>query len=67
MDPNRYTPETILNLPTPRLLNHYKKIRYYPRYYDDTASPWYIYHKAMEKSIKQELDKREHVNKNKKR
>jgi hypothetical protein len=65
MDPNRHSLKSILILPTHRLLNYYKKIRHFPSYwsYEREKDP---HNDFIEKEIKKELDKREHVNRNKK-
>lgn len=58
MDTNRNSLETILKLPTHRLLNVYRK---------EVARGWYEdysdEHKARVTAMKQELNRREHVRK----
>lgn len=67
MDPNRHTLQTILSLPTPRLLTYYKKIRYFPSEWEDISDLSFTRREAVDQSIKEELDNLEHVGPNKKR
>jgi hypothetical protein len=58
MDPNRNSLETILKLPTHRLLNVYRKEVGMSHYADETEEST-----ARIAAMKQELNRREHVRK----
>lgn len=56
MDPNRHNLESLLKLPTPRLLDYYKKNAHHPPFCVNREE-----YDEFFRLIKEELNKREHV------
>lgn len=60
MDPNRHNLESLLRLPTKRLLNYYKQNNYVNPY-EFANDKLYDEHNEFFEEIKKELNKREHI------